>query len=91
MFRFALDDEYDNPKYFSKVILRSFIYHVFDELGCPIMKLENLKNTYSESCDRSQVYWTTYNWGRKTDKLEFYSDGWADDQLIEVNIDMRDN
>ena len=55
------------------------------------MKLENLKNTYSESCDRSQVYWTTYNWGRKTDKLEFYSDGWADDQLIEVNIDMRDN
>lgn len=91
MFRFALDDEYDNPKYFSKVILRSFIYHVFNELGCPIMKIENLKNTYSERLERSQVYWTTYNRSRKTDKLEFYSDGWADDQLIEVNIDMRDN
>lgn len=91
MFRFALDDEYDNPKYFSKVILRSFIYHVFNELGCPIMKIENLKNTYSECWERSQVYWTTYNCNRKTDKLEFYSDGWADDQLIEVNIDIRDN
>lgn len=91
MFKFALDDDYDNPKYFSKIILRSFIYHVFDELGCPIMKIENLKNTYSESCDRSQVYWTTSDWGRKTDKLEFYSDGWADDQIVEVNIDMRDN
>ena len=91
MFKFALDDEYDNPKYFSKVILRSFIYHVFNELGCPIMKIENLKNTYSECWERSQVYWTTYNCNRKTDKLEFYSDGWADDQLIEVNIDMRDN
>ena len=22
---------------------------------------------------------------------KFYSDGWADDQLIEVNIDIRDN
>ena len=91
MFKFALDDEYDNPKYFSKVILRSFIYHVFNELDCPIMKIENLKNTYSECWERSQVYWTTYNCNRKTDKLEFYSDGWADDQLIEVNIDMRDN
>lgn len=88
MFRFALDDEYDNPNYFSKIILRSFIYHIFDELGCPIMTIENLKNTYSSSCDRSQVYW---NNGIKTDKLEFYSDGWADDQLIEVNIDIRDN
>ena len=88
MFKFALDDEYDNPKYFSKVILRSFIYHIFDELGCPIMTIENLKNTYSSSCGRSQVYW---NNGRKTDGLEFYSDGWADDQLIEVNIDIRDN
>lgn len=87
MFKFALDDEYDNPKYFSKVILRSFIYHIFDELGCPIMTIENLKNTYSSSCDRSQVYWDN---DRKTDKLEFYSDGWADDQLIEVNIDIRD-
>ena len=88
MFKFALDDEYDNPKYFSKVILRSFIYHIFDELGCPIMTIENLKNTYSSSCGRSQVYWLG---DRKTDKLEFYSDGWADDQLIEVNIDIRDN
>ena len=88
MFKFALDDEYDNPKYFSKVILRSFIYHIFDELGCPIMKIENLKNTYSSSCGKSQVYWLS---DRKTDKLEFYSDGWADDQLIEVNIDIRDN
>lgn len=86
MFKFALDDEYDNPKYFSKVILRSFIYHIFKELGCPIMTIENLKNTYSSSCDRSQVYWGN----RKTDGLEFYSDGWADDQLIEVNIDIRD-
>lgn len=88
MFKFALDDEYDNPKYFSKVILRSFIYHIFDELGCPIMTIENLKNTYSSSCGRSQVYWLG---DRKTDELEFYSDGWADDQLIEVNIDIRDN
>ena len=87
MFKFALDDEYDNSKYFSKVILRSFIYHIFDELGCPIMTIENLKNTYSSSCDRSQAYWSN---GR-TDKLEFYSDSWADDQLIEVNIDIRDN
>ena len=87
MFKFALDDEYDNPKYFSKIILRSFIYHIFDELGCPIMTIENLKNTYSSSCDRSQAYWSN---GR-TDKLEFYSDSWADDQLIEVNIDIRDN
>lgn len=88
MFKFALDDEYDNPKYFSKVILRSFIYHIFDELGCPIMTIENLKNTYSSSCGRSQVYWLG---NRKTDGLEFYSDGWTDDQLIEVNIDIRDN
>ncbi len=91
MFKFALDDNYDNPKYFSKIILRSFIYHVFDEIGCPIMTIENLKNTYSSSQDNSQVYWSTSNWGRKVDKLEFYSDGWADDQLIEVNIDIRDN
>ena len=91
MFKFALDDDYDNPKYFSKIILRSFIYHVFDELGCPIMTIENLKNTYSSSQDNSQVYWSTSNWGRTVDKLEFYSDGWADDQLIEVNIDIRDN
>lgn len=84
MFRFALDDEYDNPKYFSKIILRSFIYYIFDELGCPIMTIENLKNTHSSSCDRSQVYLD-----RKTDKLEFYSNDWADDQIIEVNIDIE--
>lgn len=84
MFRFALDDEYDNPKYFSKIILRSFIYYIFDELGCPIMTIENLKNTHSSSCDRSQVYLD-----KKTDKLEFYSNDWADDQIIEVNIDIE--
>lgn len=89
MFRFAMEDDYDDPRYFSKVILRSFFQKFFMSNGCPLMKITDLDNTYSSSCS-SDIRWIPNEYSNATHKIEISE--WAKDkELIEVNIDIRDN
>lgn len=92
MFRFAMEDDYDNPKYFSKVILRGFFQELLLKNGCPLMKIDNLDHTYSYSTDYSEAYWASeqYRCGKSTHKIEVL-DSFKNQEKIQVNIDIRDN
>ena len=92
MFRFTMEDDYENSKYFSKVILRSFFQKFFMKNGCPLMKIDNLDSTISHSTDYSEAYWCSeqYGWGNPTHKIEVF-DSFNDKEKIQVNIDIRDN
>lgn len=89
MFRFAMEDDYDDPRYFSKVILRSFFQKFFMSNGCPLMKITDLGDTYSSSCS-PDIKWIPNEYSNATHKI-LITDYAKDKEKIEVNIDIRDN
>lgn len=94
MFKFALDDNYENPKYFSKAILRSFIQYIMIYQGCPLMSIENLRNTESYNQEyASDVSWRSGFYQKNKDVtsiVECYNDKLKDDDRVHVNIVIRD-
>ena len=89
MFRFAMEDDYEDPRFFSKVILRSFFQKFFMNTGCPLFKITDLGDTYSSSCS-PDIRWIPNEYSNATHKI-LITDYAKDKEKIEVNIDIRDN